>query len=119
MKLANTLVAIAMTATPALAQDDNAIAGGAQAYYASRYFVAGFLMRASAVCGGDWKRTVAAGSDILRTAELKAISRGFPNRTREWMMEGADNFNAGVMADGIGAACSYALEVRAKAEAMK
>ena len=37
----------------------------------------------------------------------------------QWMMEGANNFNTGVMKDGIGTACSYALTVRAKAEAMK
>jgi hypothetical protein len=88
----------------------------AGAYYQSRYHISGFLLRAALVCGGDYKRTVAAGLDLVSTTELKAVSKAYPDTTQQWMKGGADNFNTGVMTDGLASACAYALTVRRKAE---
>ena len=117
MKLANTLVAIAMTVTPALAQDGPA--GNAEEYYSMRFSTAGLLVRAANVCGFDFKRTAKAALKVIRTDEMKAMLRGFPKLTTKWMEGGAHAFNQGVMQDGLSAACAKALEVRADVEGVK
>ena len=90
----------------------------ASTYYKSRYFVAGFLLRSSKVCGGDWKRTIRASFDFIGTPELKTITKSYPDTIKQWMGEGAGNFNTGVMTNGVAAACAKATETRQKAEAI-
>jgi hypothetical protein len=89
----------------------------ASVYYQSRYHLSGLLLRASAVCGGDWKRTVDAAFNLISTPELKAISKAYPDTTEQWLKGGADNFNTGVMTDGLAKACAFALTARSKVEA--
>jgi hypothetical protein len=90
-----------------LAQDKSVL-------YESRYMLSGFLLRASVVCQGD-KRHIDVAFSLLDPDELKAFSKAFPTITEQWMKRGADNFNIGVMKDGIPAACSYALTVLGQA----
>jgi hypothetical protein len=87
-----------------------------EAFYHSRYMLAGFLLRAGAVCSGDWKRTIAAGFGLLSSEEFKTMSKAYPDTSHQWMDEGATNFNTGTMTDGVGAACAYAMKVRSQAE---
>jgi hypothetical protein len=87
-------------------------------YYQSRFHISGVLLRAAMVCGGDYKRTVRAAFDLVGNPELKAISKAYPETTQQWMKGGADNFNTGVMTDGLASACTYALTVRGKAESI-
>ena len=88
----------------------------AATFYHSRYMLAGFLLRAGAVCGGDSKRNIAAGFGLLSTEEFKTMSKAYPDTTHQWMEEGATNFNNGTMTDGVGAACAYSVKVRNQAE---
>jgi len=98
-------------APPAIAEDD------AELSYAGSFYVAGFLTRSAVACPGEEaKRTVRAALGLLASSELKAVLRGFPKKTKRWMLEGAHNFNAGAMKDGISAACEYALKIRDEAE---
>jgi hypothetical protein len=83
--------------------------------YESRYTLAGFILRATNVCGGD-KREIEIAFSLLDPDELKAFSKAFPKTTAEWMQQGSENFNTGVMKDGIPSACTYALQVLKKAE---
>ena len=91
------------------------VAAQAAQFYQSRYILAGFLLRAAAVCNSG-KRTVDAAMNLLGTAELMAMSKAYPNTTEAWMSQGAGTFNNGVMTDGVGAACAYATTVRRQAE---
>ena len=88
----------------------------AATFYHSRYVLAGFLLRAGAVCGGDWKRTITAGFRLLSVEEFKTMSKAYPDTTHQWMDEGAANFNTGTMTDGVGASCAHAMKVRTEAE---
>jgi hypothetical protein len=88
----------------------------AAAYYQSRFHIAGVLLRAGAICGADYERTIAVGLDLIATPELKAIAKAYPDTTQQWMKGGADNFNTGVMTDGLALACAYASTVRRQAE---
>jgi Bacterial SH3 domain len=88
----------------------------AATFYEARYQLAGFLLRAGAVCEQEGQRTITAGLRLLGTSELKAISRNFPDTTRQWMTAGAEKFNTGVMNDGVADACAFAMTVRQKAE---
>src|SRR2546430_2562824 len=54
----------------------------AETVYRPRYQVAGFFLRAGAVCERDAERTMSAAFRILGTAELKTISKNFPETTR-------------------------------------
>lgn len=83
--------------------------------YEARYMLSGFLLRASQVCQGD-KHDIEAAFSLLNPDELKAFSKAFPSMTSQWMKRGAENFNIGVIKDGIPAACSYALTVLRKAK---
>ena len=48
--------------------------GTAADFYRSHYFLSGFLMRSSTVCGGDWKHTLRVALQIIRTPpELRRI----------------------------------------------
>jgi hypothetical protein len=93
-----------------------ALPNAAATAYRSRYFLAGFLLRAAKVCGGDFKRTIDAGLGLLATSELMWVSRAYPDTTGQWMQEGANNLNTGVMQDGIEEACAVANTARARAE---
>jgi hypothetical protein len=98
-------------APPAIADDD------AELSYAGSFYVAGYLTRSEVVCPGEEAvRTARAVLGLLVSSELKAIWHGFPKKTKRWMLEGAYNFNAAVMKDGISAACEYALKIRDEAE---
>jgi hypothetical protein len=91
----------------------------AAAIYRSRYMLAGFLVRAAAVCGDNkksFKRFVDAGLGVLGTPELRALSKAYRSTTGQWMKEGGETFNERVMTDGISPACAYALTERARAE---
>ena len=86
--------------------------------YRSRYTLAGFLLRASAVCGNDKKdseRFVRAGFGVLGTSELKRISKAYPKTIGQWMKEGGEAFNERVMSDGITPACAFAVTERERA----
>jgi hypothetical protein len=86
--------------------------------YQSNFLLAGFLVRAAAVCNVDSKRTISVGFDLVGTPELTAISKAYPDTTTKWMKDGAEKFNSKVMSDGIGPACAYAINERRKAEAV-
>jgi hypothetical protein len=72
---------------------------GAELYYHSRYLLAGFLVRSSAVCDADPKGAIAAGFGLLGSSELRSISKAYPKKTAGWLGEGASMFNSGVMHD--------------------
>jgi hypothetical protein len=97
--------------TPPGARPDSAAA-----FYMSRYYLAGFLLRAAKVCGGDTKRTIDAAFNLLGTPELEKMSKAYPDTTEQWMLEGGNNLNTGVMKEGIERTCDDAMTVRAKAE---
>jgi uncharacterized protein YecT (DUF1311 family) len=89
----------------------------ASTFYHSRYLLAGFLIRATNVCEElDVKRTVEAGLKVISTPELKALERSYPKTTGQWLVEGGESFNQGVMTNGVAAACAYAITVRREAE---
>jgi Bacterial SH3 domain len=88
----------------------------AETVYRPRYQAAGFLLRAGTVCERESQRTISAAFRILGTAELKTISKNFPETTRKWMTAGADEFNTSVMNSGVAEACSLAATTREKAE---
>jgi hypothetical protein len=102
---------IAQTSTPA-----QSLPTTAATFYQARYQLAGFLMRAGAVCEQAAKRTVSAGLRLLGSSELKSISRNFPDTTRQWMTAGAEKFNTSVMDEGVTEACDFAMTVCQKAE---
>ena len=106
------LLVIGFAELPACAQDT------AASFYQARYFISGFLLRSSSVCGGNWKRTVKASMDFIGTPELKVITQSYPHTTKQWLAEGAGNFNTGVMTSGVAAACAEASKMRQKAEAL-
>jgi hypothetical protein len=104
------------------ATNDAANAGGngaAGEQYRARFFLSGMLLRASAVCGGNWKSSASVAIELIATPEMKAVSAAYPETTKNWSMEGAENFNTGVMQDGIGPACRYAEQMRKKAKLIK
>jgi hypothetical protein len=88
----------------------------AMAMYEARYTLAGFLLRAGKVCTSDSQPNIDAGFSLLDSSELKQISKSYPETIQSWMMQGADNFNAGVMKDGMKVACAYAVAVRRRVE---
>jgi len=47
---------------------------------------------------------------------MKALMRGFPALTKQWMNEGATNFNNGVMTSGVAVACAEMQNTQARAE---
>jgi hypothetical protein len=101
----------------AQAKPSDPLARGEKAikFYRSRYFLAGFLLRASKVCQGD-KQDIEIAFSLLGTNELKAFSQNFPTKSEQWMTEGANNFNTGVLQNGIPETCNYALGVQKKAQ---
>jgi hypothetical protein len=107
--LVSLVIAGLIFAATAMSQD-------AATFYKSRYFLAGFLLRAGYACDRENKRTIKAAFDLLGTADLKMMSKAYPDTTKQWMEDGAANFNTGAMKDGIGATCEYAISVRSKAE---
>jgi hypothetical protein len=107
------LLAIAVGLVALTAAADAQTAG---VYYQSRFHISGLLLRAATACGGDYKRTVNVALGLIGNPELKAVSKAYPGTTEQWMKGGADNFNTGVMTDGLASACAYALTVRGKAE---
>lgn len=88
----------------------------ASRYYASRFYLAGLLLRASSICPKDFKRTVTVALSLIATPELKRLSSAFPKTTEDWMSEGASALNREVMQEGIDATCAHAIEVRGKAD---
>lgn len=90
-----------------------------QTFYASRYFLAGFLLRASKVCSERFDELVANAFGLLSTDELKKFSRSFVKTTSDWMTEGSNNFNNGVMTSGIDAACRVAFSASAGAKKIR
>ena len=99
---------------PSLAQDRQE--PEAMKFYRATFFVSGELMRASMVCGGDWKRSARISLDLIANSEMKAISNGFPKLTHQWLNDGAANFNNGVMTSGLALACAEMERTRAEAE---
>ncbi len=90
--------------------------GDAATFYQSRYFLAGFLLRAGKVCQTNTKQLTDSAFGLLGTSELKTMSKAYPQTTGKWMQAGADNFNIGTMKTGVVAACKYATQVRSEAE---
>lgn len=88
-----------------------------ESYYAASFYLVGFLDRAAVVCPSEEAmHTAKAALDLFREPELKAIERGFPKKTKRWMLAGVNDFNADIMKKGIGSACGDALEIRTGAE---
>lgn len=85
------------------------------AAYQARFMLSGFLLRASKVCEGD-ERHIKIAFSLLDPDELKIFSKNFPKKVAEWMENGANNFNAGVLKSGIPDACAYALKVLQEAD---
>jgi hypothetical protein len=96
--------------------------GTAALDYHLHFYFAGFLLRAGIVCEakeGDFGRTTKDAIDLVAAPELKRLSKAYPDTTRQWMEEGADNFNKGVMTSGLDKACAFATTtIRSKAEAI-
>jgi hypothetical protein len=85
----------------------------ASAKYEARYQLTGYLLRATNVCMAN-NQQIAASFSLISSDEMKAFSRAFPQLTEQWMMHGADLFNASVLKDGVQPACNYALAVLKK-----
>lgn len=90
----------------------------AESFYHSRYLLAGFLLRAGYVCDADSKRMIDASFALIETNEFKTMSQSYPDTTRRWMEEGAQNFNSQTMKNSVREACRFASETRQKAEAI-
>jgi hypothetical protein len=92
------------------------VKGDATTFYQSRYFLAGFLLRAGRVCETNTEQMINAAVGLLATPELKTISKAYPQNVKKWMEAGADSFNTGTMQNGVTSACTYAVKIRGKAE---
>jgi hypothetical protein len=94
--------------------------GTAGLQYHLRFYFAGFLLRAGEVCTrdmGDFERTSADAINLLDEPELDRLSKAYSATTRQWMAEGANNFNKGVMTSGLDKACAFATTtIRSKVE---
>jgi len=95
-----------------------AFAEDASDAYKARFFVSGMLMRAGMVCGKNWKLNAKVGMDLIATPELRDLARAYPETTKKWLEAGAENFNNGVMQDGLPAACKFADDMRRKAQSI-
>ena len=85
--------------------------------YHLHFYFAGFLLRAGNVCEGDFKRTIEDAFALIADSQLKRLSNAYPDTTHQWMEEGADNFNKGVMTSGLDKACVFATTtIQSKAE---
>lgn len=69
-------------------------------------------MRAGMVCGKTDLAKI--GIDMIASPQLRSLAESYPETTNKWMQEGADNFNSGVMNDGLPAACKFANEMKAR-----
>ncbi len=96
-----------------------AVAEDASETYKARFFVSGMLMRAGMVCGKNWKGNAKVGIDLIATPELRDLARAYPETTKKWLEAGAENFNNGVMQDGLPAACKFADDMRRKAQSIR
>lgn len=72
-------------------------------YYMSGYFLLGMYLRASNVCNN--KSFAEYGFSLVGSKEFRAFSAAYPETLKKWLLEGGENFNRGVMNDGIFAAC--------------
>lgn len=88
----------------------------AETFYASRFFLSGFLLRSTAVCQKNVQHTVNIALSLIATPDLKALSGAYPKSTQGWTAEGANVFDMGVMHDGLRAACVYAIRTTNEAE---
>jgi hypothetical protein len=87
-----------------------AVASSAEAqsygdYYRSAYFLLGMYLRAGTVCNN--KIFVDYGFSLVGSKEFRTFSAAYPETSEKWMREGGENFNRGVMNDGILAACKF------------
>src|SRR5438874_748587 len=74
-------------------------------YYMSAYFLLGMYLRASNVCND--KSLAEYGFSLVGSKELRAFSAAYPKTVEKWIREGGENFNRGVMNDGIFEACKF------------
>ena len=112
------LIAVAALYAAVIASTVGLAEGSAEQFYKSRFFLSGLLARGAGVCGGDWKRTLKIALELVKTAELRAISNAYPKTVEQWGLEGAAAFNNGVMTEGIGPTCAYLATVCRDAEAI-
>jgi hypothetical protein len=91
----------------------------AEAYYHSRYFLFGFLLRSSTVCDGDWKERIDTAFNLVGSNEYRAFSQGYPKLVEKWSTEGGKEFNTVAMFSGVTAACDKAGKAEARARTMR
>jgi hypothetical protein len=97
------LICLLLLLTPSSAED-------AASAYKTRYILAGFLTRATAICAKDRRdvQSFLSGLDVIKTEELVMFSKAFPKKIDEWMRNGASQMNERVMSIGIRRACAFA-----------
>lgn len=88
----------------------------AQVRYQSRYQLLGFLLRSFSVCPGATKQSMDVAFNLVGGPEYQSLSRAYPETTKNWMTEGAGNFNNMVMRDGIRSACKHAKQALRRAK---
>jgi hypothetical protein len=93
-------------------------ADDAQEFYRGHFFLSGELLRAAYVCPEHSKENTRVTFESIAYPELRTIAHSFPKLTSKWMGDGADNFNAGIMTDGLASACKHADEMRSQMDAL-
>jgi hypothetical protein len=96
---------ILLAAALGLALTGSAEAQSRSDYYRSGYFAFGMFLRASVVCNN--KSLAEYGFNLVGSQEFRAFSAAYPETLEKWMREGGENFNRGVMKDGIPEACKF------------
>jgi hypothetical protein len=112
MALLRLLVALAIGVVAAAATAD----AEDQSAYQSRCFLAGMLIRSSMVCTERatdvaLKARIDMSFRLLSAQPMKEFSAAFPKLAEQWQVEGGENFNRGVVSEGIAKACDYAEKV--------
>ena len=84
--------------------------GGFQEKHKTYFVLSGFFLRASVACGGDPEKLIKLSGQTVSSRELKVFAAAFPKTVENWMINGAETFNAIALKDGIQTACGPALE---------
>lgn len=90
-----------------------AVAADENAAYQSRFFLAGVMLRSSIVCveretEDALQSRVQLAMRLLSAQPMKEFSAAFPKLSDRWQTDGSENFNRGVVSEGVSGACEYA-----------
>jgi hypothetical protein len=81
--------------------------------YQSRFLLAGVMLRSSIVCVeretiDALETRVQLAMRLLSAPPMREFSTAFPELSKRWQMDGSENFNRGVVSEGVSGACDYA-----------